>query len=122
MPYKKDHRHYFYNPEGYQEKDNDGVRYYRDNSMEPGKWHRLPHAADRLLQHVIVLTQPRSQIELFKKLHIDSATASRIRNNKMLVPLEWFVKISDYTGLTLEELRAISGLKPVIKRYNESEE
>jgi hypothetical protein len=85
--------------------------------MGENQWLPIPHPVDRLINHIQLLTKAPQQLQMLRNMHVDTATASRIRQNKFPIPPEWLVKMSDYTGLSIAELRAIAGLGPIVKHY-----
>jgi hypothetical protein len=119
MAYRKGHILYFYRADGYVEKVIEGKTHYRDDTMDENQWLPLPHSVDRLVQHIQVLTGAKQQKQMLGRMRIDTATICRVRKNKFPIPPEWLVKMSDYTGLTINELRIIGGLGPIVKHYTE---
>jgi len=110
---------YYYHSEGYLEKTDSRGSFYRHDLMAPGQWKPLPHAIDRLVQHIQVLTGSQVQKTMLELIGLESATLSRTRRGKMKLPLDWLVRMADYSGLTLAELYAIGDIKPSVKRYDE---
>jgi hypothetical protein len=117
---------YFYNPEGYKETVINGEKVYRDDSMIAGLWKTLPCPVDRLLDHVQLLTECGTRAMLFARTGIPEAGVSRLRkgvrnaNGRLYrFQLEWLVRLADYSGLLLSELRTIGGMVPVVARYDE---
>lgn len=109
---------YFYRSLGYVEMDRLGVKMYRDASMPSGKWYPLPNSIDRLIDHLMVITRHVKTESFLKHLNIQAAGVTRVRQGVHGIPLDWLVKMADYSGLSLKELRIIGGLKPSMPRYD----
>lgn len=110
---------YFYRPQGYEERVIGGKKMYRDATMVMGVWRELPeHAIDRLLEHILVLTGCPSRTVLRDIINVPTETVSRVRKG-LNIPLAWLVRMADYSGLTLTELRTIGDLEPTLPRYDQ---
>lgn len=121
MALKTKDRLYFYRPIGYTEAVVYGVKMYRDASMKPNEWHPLPTSIDRLIGHLMIVTGHVKSETLLTALNIHASSVSRVRNEKENLPAEWLVRMADYSGLSLRDLREIGGIKPTMPRYNEYE-
>jgi len=118
MALKSKDKLYFYRPFGYTEAMVYGVMMYRDASMKPGEWKPLPSAIDRLINHLMIVTGHVKSETLLKELEIHAGSVSRVRNGKENLPLEWLVRMSDYSGLSLKDLYDIGGIKPTMPRFD----
>lgn len=88
----------------------DGKPVYRRKGMPAGVWLPLPAPIDLLIDYLKQHLDIRHTTVLVSYLGIQEASISRTRKGTHGLPLHWLVKMSDFSGLSLEELRAISGL------------
>jgi len=117
MPIKNELEMFCYHP-SHEEKVLHGVKLYRNNQFPSGKWLPLPNTIDRLLDHVQLSTKTLTRGALLKRVKINSTCVSKFRNGHTKdFPQEWLVKLSEYSTMTIPELRAVGGLEPVVRVY-----
>lgn len=112
---------YFYGRPGYRETVINGEKVYRDDNMHIGVWRSLPPAIDRLLDHIQLYTDCINRTFLARHiLRFDWGAMARVRAGKDHIPANWLLRMCDYTGLTLKEIRAIGGLEPTMAQFNQT--
>lgn len=77
-------------------------------------WVMFPSRVDALLDHLQRELAITKRGYLVLMLHITPSSISRCRSGYLEVSAEWLVKMSDYAGIPIEELRLVACLGPVI--------
>jgi hypothetical protein len=72
---------------------------------------------DALIGHVKYKLGIRWTNAVIEGVGIHATSISKVRNNVFDIPLDWFIRIHDFSGLSIEELRAVYGTQPSVAKY-----
>lgn len=120
MPYKNDEAYlFYYHAPSHLEMTIDNVKCYRNERFPAGVWKPLPPPYERLLDHVQVVTKARNRTTMLDRLGIQRSCVSRLKNGvTRKLPMEWLVRLSDYSTIPLYQLYVIAGIKPFVRSYD----
>lgn len=120
MPTKDESQMFSYHASSHEEKEIKGIKMYRNDRFPVGVWMPLPNAIDRLLDHIQLKTNTFNRGALLKRIKIDATCISKFRNGHTKdFPQEWLVKMSEYSTMTIPELRVVGGLKPIVRVFTD---
>ena len=72
---------------------------------------RMKVSIDSLLEHVMYVMNLKNVKEFRTDLNISDAQISRIRIKDLDIPESWILRLHEYSGISVSELRLVSNTK-----------
>jgi hypothetical protein len=99
-------------------KEINGKMHYRFTNMPMGTYYPMRSKIDVMLDYVQAQLNIRYRLVMLDMLQIPDASVCRVRSGRYPdIPLDWLVKMQDFSGIPIDELRQLADLPPALERH-----